>query len=66
LSKKIFTREIDTTHKALFTPYTLNFFFRRLGVEQIALFAPFPFYFKNNLITKNILLSSQIFAIYKK
>jgi len=64
--RSIFTGEMDTTHKHLFTPYTLDFFLRRLGLKKKVIFAPFPFFFRKNFITKNFLFSSQIFAIYKK
>ena len=64
--KKIFSGEIDSTHTMLFTPYTLDFFLRRLGLEKVSLVTPFAFYFKNNLLTKNFLLGGQIFCVYKK
>jgi len=66
LSKKRSTGEIDNTHKNLFTPYTLDFFLRRVGLRRTVLFTPYSFYFKDNLITKNILLGGQIFGIYTK
>lgn len=65
LSKKTFTGEIDATHTILFTPYTLDFFLKRLDLVQVSLFTPFSFYFKKNAITKKILLGGQIIAIYR-
>ena len=65
-SAEIFSGEADPTHTMLFTPYTLDFFLRRCGLKKVTLFTPFIFYFKNNAITKRILLGGQIFALYKK
>lgn len=64
--KKGFTGELDKTHTILFTPYTLDFFLRRIGLKRIALFTPFRFYMKYNFLTKNLLFGGQIYAIYKK
>lgn len=66
LSVKNFTGEIDNTHKTLFTPYTLDFFLRRLGLKKVALFTPYVFHFKMDFLSKNILLGGQIVAIYEK
>lgn len=66
VSKKNFTGEIDETHTQLFTPYTLDFLLRKMGMKKVALFTPFNFYFKNNTITRRLLIGGQIVAIYKK
>jgi len=66
LGKKNYTGEMDKTHTILFTPYTLDFFLRRCGLQKITLSTPYSFYFNDNLITKTILYGGQIFAIYKK
>lgn len=66
LSPSNFTGEIDKTHTMLFTPYTLDFFLRNLGLKKVYLFTPFRFYMKNDFFTKNFLLGGQIFAVYKK
>lgn len=66
LSLKSFTGEIDSTHTILFTPYTLDFFLRRLGLKKINLSTPYVFHFKNDFLTKRILLGGQIFAVYQK
>lgn len=63
---KGFTGEMDKTHVTLFTPYTLDFFLRRLGFKKVSLVTPYNFYFKSDLITKKLLLGGQIFAIYQK
>lgn len=61
----LFTGEIDETHVNLFTPYTLDFFLRRSGFKKISISTPYNFYFKNNWLTKNLLLGGQIFALYR-
>lgn len=66
LSLRNFTGEIDPTHTILFTPYTLDFFLRRLGLKKINLSTPYVFYFKNDFLTKRVLLGGQIFAVYQK
>lgn len=63
--KILFTGEIDKTHVNLFTPYTLDFFLRRAGFKKISISTPYNFYFKNNWLTKKILLGGQIFALYQ-
>lgn len=65
-SSKSFTGELDKTHTILFTPYTLDFLLRRMGLKRIMLFTPFSFYFKNNFLTNNVLMGGQIVAIYRK
>jgi 2-polyprenyl-3-methyl-5-hydroxy-6-metoxy-1,4-benzoquinol methylase len=65
-SPRHFTGEIDPTHRTVFTPYTLDFFLRRLGLKKLALFTPYSFYFKMDFITKSILCGGQIVAIYEK
>lgn len=66
LSKVHFTGELDKTHTLLFTPYTLDFFLRHIGLKKIEISTPFIFYFKDNFLTRRLLFGSQIFAIYKK
>ncbi len=66
ISKQGFTGEMDQTHVLLFTPYTLDFFMRRIGMKKVTLFTPFSFYFKNNPITRSILLGGQVVAVYQK
>lgn len=66
LAKEHFTGELDKTHKLLFTPYTLDFFLRHIGLKKIGLSTPYIFYFKDNFLTKKLLFGSQIFAVYKK
>lgn len=61
-----YSGENDKSHSMIFTPYTLDFFLRRLGLKKISLSTPYAFYFKNNILTKYFLLGGQIFAIYKK
>jgi hypothetical protein len=61
-----YSGELDETHRFLFTPYTLDFFLRRCGLIKIELSTPYSFYFKNNILTRNILLGWQIFWIYQK
>ena len=65
-SAQIFSGEADPTHTMLFTPYTLDFFLRRCGLKKVTLFTPYIFHFKNNAITKRVLLGGQIFAVYQK
>ena len=59
-----YTGEYDQSHTMLFTPYTIDFFLRKSGLKKSSLSTPFSFYFKNDLITKSILLGGQIFCIY--
>ena len=66
LLKNSFSGEFDKTHKILFTPYALDFFLRRIGLKKVTLITPYIFYFKNNFLTKRILLGGQIAGIYKK
>ena len=66
ISLSRFTGEIDDTHTILFTPYTLDFFLRRIGLKKVCLFTPYRFYNKNNFITRKCLFGGQVFAIYKK
>jgi len=63
---KYYCGEKDKTHRILFTPYTLDFFLRRIGLKKISLSTPYSFYFKNNNLTRRALYGGQIFAIYKK
>lgn len=63
---EIFSGEVDPTHTMLFTPYTLDFFLRRSGLKKTCMFTPYIFYFRNDLITRKLLLGGQIFAIYSK
>lgn len=60
------TGEQDSTHTALFTPYTLDFWLRRAGFSRVALFTPYSFHFQNNFFTRKILLGGQICAIYER
>ena len=66
IRKKLFTGEIDVTHKMLFTPYTLDFFLRKKGLKKVKLFTPYSFFFKDNFLTQNFLFGGQIFAVYEK
>lgn len=66
ISTTNFTGEIDPTHVNLFTPYTLDFFLRKIGLKKIKLITPFSFYFNNNILTSKILLGGQIVALYEK
>lgn len=66
LKLKSFTGEKDRTHTMLFTPFTLDFFLRRLGLRRVALYTPYIFYFKTNVITSAIPFGGQIFAVYQK
>jgi 2-polyprenyl-3-methyl-5-hydroxy-6-metoxy-1,4-benzoquinol methylase len=61
-----YSGESDPSHQFLFTPYTLDFFLRRIGLEKVKAITPYLIYFKNNFFTQHILLGWQIFAIYKK
>jgi len=63
---RLFSGEADPTHTVLFTPYTLDFFLRRCGLVKVSLSTPYTFYFKNNIVTKSVLVGGQILAIYKK
>lgn len=66
LAPMSFTGEVDKSHTMLFTPYTLDFYLRRLGLKKVILSTPYSFYFKNNILTQNILLGGQILALYQK
>lgn len=67
LSKKNFTGEIDKTHTMLFTPYSMDFFLKRMGLRKIELFTPYStFYYRNDMITRYIRFGGQIFGIYQK
>jgi 2-polyprenyl-3-methyl-5-hydroxy-6-metoxy-1,4-benzoquinol methylase len=61
-----FNGEIDPTHLALFTPYTLDFLLRRLDFQKREMLTPYSFHFKDDVLTRNILLGGQIVAIYQK
>lgn len=66
ITPQSFTGEVDMTHTMLFTPYTMDFYLRRLGLKKVVLSTPYSFYFKNNKLTQNILLGGQILALYQK
>lgn len=61
-----YSGEHDVTHRMLFTPYTLDFFLRRIGLERVVLATPYSFFFYLNTFTKYIPFGGQIFAIYRK
>jgi hypothetical protein len=58
--------EKDLTHRVLFTPYTLDFFMRSMGLRKVTMSTPYPFYWQHNWLTQHILLGGQIFAVYQK
>ncbi|MBI2439715.1 MAG: class I SAM-dependent methyltransferase [Candidatus Moranbacteria bacterium] len=66
LGSKNFTGEVDPTHRMLFTPYTMDFFLRRVGLSKKEMFTPYIFHFKMNFLTRRILFGGQIVAIYSK
>lgn len=66
VSDKLFTGEIDPTHTILFTPFTLHFFLKRLGLQRVAMCTPYSFYFNDDTITRHLPFGGQIFAIYRK
>jgi len=61
-----FTGEYDKTHRFLFTPYTLDFVLRKMGLGKILLTTPYAFMRKNKSIPKLFPFGGQILAIYKK
>jgi 2-polyprenyl-3-methyl-5-hydroxy-6-metoxy-1,4-benzoquinol methylase len=63
---KNFTGEIDPTHRMLFTPYTMDFFLKRMGLSKKENFTPYIFHFKRDFFTRKILFGGQIVAIYQK
>jgi len=52
LFNKNYSGEYDKSHKILFTPYTLDFFLRRMGLKKVILFTPYIFMFTPNLFNK--------------
>jgi len=56
MGNKNYTGELDKTHTTLFTSHTIDFFLRRCGLKKVSLSTPYSFYFKNNILTKNIRL----------
>ncbi len=63
---KNYSGEYDKSHKILFTPYTLDFFLRRIGLKKIMYYTPYTFMFSPNLINNFFTYGGQIFGIYKK
>lgn len=68
--EKIFNKnypgEYDKSHKILFTPYTLDFLLRRMGLKKIILYTPYIFMFYESNFSKIFPLGGQIFGIYEK
>lgn len=60
------TVTLDPTHTVAFSPFTLEFILKRMGLERVAMCTPYIFYFKLNMITSNVLYGGQIFGIFKK
>lgn len=65
LKRNHFTGEYDETHTTLFTPYTLDFTLRRMGLRKLLLTTPFNFIRSNKLLPKVLPMGGQILAIYK-
>jgi len=65
LKSKHFTGEYDETHTTLFTPYTLDFTLRRMGLRKLLLTTPYSFFRSNKMLPKILPLGGQILAIYK-
>lgn len=63
---KNFTGEVDATHRMLFSPYTLDFFLRRIGLRKRVNFTPYAFYFEMNILTKYLRFGGQIVAVYER
>lgn len=63
---KSYSGEYDTSHTMLFTPYTLDFFLRRMGLKKKMLYTPYVFMFYPNIFNRTIAKGGQLLGIYGK
>lgn len=58
--------DMDETHVQLFTPYTLDFWLTRAGLERVALLTPFIFGSRIDGPTARLNVGGQIVALYRR
>jgi 2-polyprenyl-3-methyl-5-hydroxy-6-metoxy-1,4-benzoquinol methylase len=58
--------ETDPTHQMLYSPYTLDFALRRMGMQLVSMSTPYPFWWRHDILTRSLKWGGQIFAVYRK
>ena len=66
INKSNFTGELDQSHVALFTAYTLEFMLRRMGLKKVFCYTPFSFLKLDNKLNKILPMGGQIFCAFVK